>query len=729
MKYTVKNFKIFNEQGATFDIAPITMLTGCNCSGKSSLVKSMLVLGDYLSKVKSYLNTVSKDKRSALAQPLDFAAGMKDTGGFDNVLNEKNTNGLITFQYTVDSKLLMEKVTVTLSFEKDSSDVLGRNGRLKEVSFQREDGKAFYKAGHQPIYKIDLDAIKDAFIDVALRSILMNFEDKIKKEKEFLENVAVNLYDDNEVAKLQEIIDGYSLRLNHIKKALPVDFDYRSKDIPAETKKIFDDILKQQTFGDDDIVALYKYNSVLYLPWLSFLKETSKENVREVVEAKLMNAELSEEENICLNFVLNDFDNSSFNNFYDYYMSMEKFCLAEEGSLNTELCAFNNRAFVYAKQLAMIDRSEMNHSDEKGNIFQDEDVYQEFHYSLFRQLKVGNFYQGETQSVVFLIMAYLYGKIDPDYAKNNITNGEMTKICGLPDPLIKNNIYNLMQDYAKALWDELLVEKVPVYVSNITHIGSNRAIAQRLYSFDKLDSELNQQIKTNIELQNMFEKVSLVWKEKSGYYGREGEAGEGLTKEIDRLIELEKGFIGKWLQKFEICDTYSIETVVANGVTIGCSISLEKNGKKRSIADEGYGCIQIFTVLLAIQNLAYKGFIDFFKYNKSDDYVLAVEEPENHLHPKLQSLLADMFLEASKELGVQFIVETHSEYLIRKSQVLVKKWYEENKDKDKECPFQAYYIPSGGTPYSLGYRQDGKFAESFGPGFYDESANLTFEIM
>ncbi|MCR4826336.1 MAG: hypothetical protein K5882_05220 [Bacteroidales bacterium] len=44
MKYTVKNFKIFDEKGVTFDIAPITMLTGCNSSGKSSLVKSMTVL-------------------------------------------------------------------------------------------------------------------------------------------------------------------------------------------------------------------------------------------------------------------------------------------------------------------------------------------------------------------------------------------------------------------------------------------------------------------------------------------------------------------------------------------------------------------------------------------------------------------------------------------------------------------------------------------------------------
>ena len=117
------------------------------------------------------------------------------------------------------------------------------------------------------------------------------------------------------------------------------------------------------------------------------------------------------------------------------------------------------------------------------------------------------------------------------------------------------------------------------------------------------------------------------------------------------------------------------------------------------------------------------------KEENNEPFVLAIEEPENHLHPRLQSLLADMFLEAYEKFGVMFIVETHSEYLIRKSQVLVKKWYEEKKDATIKCPFNTYYIPVNGVPYSLGYRKDGKFSESFGPGFYDESANLTFEIM
>ena len=527
-----------------------------------------------------------------------------------------------------------------------------------------------------------------------------------------------------------------------------MDYDYHNyhnKEIPLETRKIFNGILDPKTFEDEDIIAMCKYKSVLYLPWLNILKGVSKENVRDVIEDKLKSAELTETENICLNFVLKDFEDSNFNNVYDYYLSMENYCLAEEGDFHKRLGEENESFFWSAVvgELVMVDYSD-RFSVVKSSLS-----------TAIQSLMIANgVFDGEwvqikgvTRSVVFLIMASLYGKLDPEYAKNNIENIMADYDIEMARIQVKSKIYNSMQNYADALWNELIVEKIPEYISNLSFVGSNRAIAQRLYSFDKQDSELNQYVKTNIELQYKYDSLTPIWKEMLLNRAKRVKKDKELidfTEEIDKVIKLPKDFINRWLQKYEICDAYYIDTVVSDSVTIGCSICLEKNGKKHSIADEGYGCIQIFTVLLAIQNLTYMSYIDLIKnqinhYNalfRAKDYenhprhyALAVEEPENHLHPKLQSLLADMFLEASKELGIQFIVETHSEYLIRKSQVLVKKWYEENKDKDKECPFQAYYIPSGGTPYSLGYRQDGKFAESFGPGFYDESANLTFEIM
>ena len=42
--FTLKNFRSFGEDGADFELAPITVLTGCNSAGKSSLVKALMLL-------------------------------------------------------------------------------------------------------------------------------------------------------------------------------------------------------------------------------------------------------------------------------------------------------------------------------------------------------------------------------------------------------------------------------------------------------------------------------------------------------------------------------------------------------------------------------------------------------------------------------------------------------------------------------------------------------------
>ena len=44
---------------------------------------------------------------------------------------------------------------------------------------------------------------------------------------------------------------------------------------------------------------------------------------------------------------------------------------------------------------------------------------------------------------------------------------------------------------------------------------------------------------------------------------------------------------------------------------------------------------------------------------------IIVDEPEIHLHPSLQSKLADFFMEMAM-LGKRILIETHSEYLIDK---------------------------------------------------------------
>jgi predicted ATPase len=50
--------------------------------------------------------------------------------------------------------------------------------------------------------------------------------------------------------------------------------------------------------------------------------------------------------------------------------------------------------------------------------------------------------------------------------------------------------------------------------------------------------------------------------------------------------------------------------------------------------------------------------------------IIAVEQPETHLHPRLQARLADLFIDTTQEggRGNQLIVETHSEHLMLRVQ-------------------------------------------------------------
>lgn len=44
--------------------------------------------------------------------------------------------------------------------------------------------------------------------------------------------------------------------------------------------------------------------------------------------------------------------------------------------------------------------------------------------------------------------------------------------------------------------------------------------------------------------------------------------------------------------------------------------------------------------------------------------LIAIEQPELHIHPRLQAAIGDLFVESIQKNGHRFIIETHSEHLI-----------------------------------------------------------------
>lgn len=134
------------------------------------------------------------------------------------------------------------------------------------------------------------------------------------------------------------------------------------------------------------------------------------------------------------------------------------------------------------------------------------------------------------------------------------------------------------------------------------------------------------------------------------------------------------------------------------------------------LSDIGSGAVRLIEIIL-------------FVITAPRGSILFIEEPEQNLHPKLQSKLADLFLKIKQSLGHQIIVETHSEYFVRRTQVLVAKQNYSEEDLAEKNPFKVYYFPSEGLPYDMKYQNNGCFEEKFGKGFFDEAANLAFDIL
>ena len=104
------------------------------------------------------------------------------------------------------------------------------------------------------------------------------------------------------------------------------------------------------------------------------------------------------------------------------------------------------------------------------------------------------------------------------------------------------------------------------------------------------------------------------------------------------------------------------------------SINLEHRGQSVNVGDTGYGVSQVLPVLAQIWWMQFTDRDRRFGRIRSDFDIktLAIEQPELHLHPAHQALLADVFVEAQNSAKSQkgpsqyYVVETHSEALVNR---------------------------------------------------------------
>jgi predicted ATPase len=114
--------------------------------------------------------------------------------------------------------------------------------------------------------------------------------------------------------------------------------------------------------------------------------------------------------------------------------------------------------------------------------------------------------------------------------------------------------------------------------------------------------------------------------------------------------------ISAWLQETDLAYSFSIKRTNAQ-VDRDFDVLIQKgpNSAKVTLADMGYGLAQFLPVLVHC-------------YYAPEDSTLILEQPGMHLHPKVQSQVADLLIEIVMERKLQILVESHSEHLLNRLQ-------------------------------------------------------------
>ena len=122
--------------------------------------------------------------------------------------------------------------------------------------------------------------------------------------------------------------------------------------------------------------------------------------------------------------------------------------------------------------------------------------------------------------------------------------------------------------------------------------------------------------------------------------------GEKLSSILHKNTSL-KNKINDWFKRFDLeIDISQIKNIIH-------SIKVKDKGINLDITDVGFGVSQILPVILQ-------------PYLSSDSGIIIIEQPEVHIHPKMQSELADFFISIIKESNKRFIIETHSEAFLKR---------------------------------------------------------------
>ena len=135
------------------------------------------------------------------------------------------------------------------------------------------------------------------------------------------------------------------------------------------------------------------------------------------------------------------------------------------------------------------------------------------------------------------------------------------------------------------------------------------------------------------------------------------------SRERGEMIGLGRGrprvtleqYVAQWLKKLGLIHDFRVAPLAEGSPVFEVTIRKSPRSPGVLITDVGFGVSQLLPVLV----------LCFYVPQGS---TVVLEQPEIHLHPAIQSGLADVLIDAWKKRRVQILLESHSEHLLRRIQ-------------------------------------------------------------
>jgi len=141
-------------------------------------------------------------------------------------------------------------------------------------------------------------------------------------------------------------------------------------------------------------------------------------------------------------------------------------------------------------------------------------------------------------------------------------------------------------------------------------------------------------------------------------------------------------------------------------------VKVKSRSKWESLADVGFGISQFLPIIVADLQLF-------------DDSTLIISQPEIHLHPSVQANLGNYLAKQVNKRNKNYIVETHSEYLLNRMRLLIVKG--EIQTEDVAVYYFENSIKEGSIAHRIEFTKDGQILNA-PKGFFETYMIDTMDI-